>query len=110
MIIQNGYIATKIKQAGGIDPVTGFPIKSTGEAYTPAIACQYYANNHNNLGRSQSGESFTVATYTILIEQQPTPFAAEQIRLYDMEQHIVGDFSIISAEPIEAACEVKILV
>ncbi len=110
MIIQNGYISVKNKQAGGIDPATGFPVKSAGVAYMPAIPCQYTANSYSNLGRTQSGERFTVATYTILIEQQKKPFTAEQIRLQDMDKQLVGDFSVISIEPIEAVCEVKILV
>lgn len=110
MIIQNGYISAKSKQAGGIDPATGFPVKSAGVAYMPAIPCQYYANSYNNLGRTANNERFTVATYTILIEQQPAPFTAEQIRLQDMNKQLVGNFSVISIENIDAVCEVKILV
>ncbi len=110
MIVQNGTIEIKVKQAGGIDPATGFPVKSCGETYMPAIPCQYMPNSNNLLGRTTSGERFTVATYTILIEQQPTPFTAEQIRLKDMHEQNIGDYSIISIEPIEAVCQVKILV
>lgn len=109
MIIQNGTIEAKIKQAGGITPETGFPVKSTGEAFMPAIPCQYTANQYNQLGRT-NGERFTVAAYTILIEQQRTPFTAEQIRLKDMDGNIVGDFSVMSIEPIDAVCQMKILV
>lgn len=110
MIIQNGTIEIKVKQAGGIDPATGFPVKSSGETYMPAIPCQYIPNSNNLLGRTTSGERFTVANYTILIEQQPTPFTAEQIRLKDMDEKVVGVYSVISIETIEAVCEVKILV
>lgn len=109
MIIQNGTIEAKIKQAGGINHETGFPVKSTGEAFMPAIPCQYTANQYNQLGRT-NGERFTVAAYTILIEQQRTPFTAEQIRLKDMDGNIVGDFSVMSIEPIDAVCQMKILV
>lgn len=110
MIIQNGYISAKNKQAGGIDPATGFPVKSSGDTYLQAIPCQYYANSYNNLGRTANNERFTVASYTILIEQSFIPFTAEQIRLTDMSENIIGDFSVISIEPIDAVCEVKILV
>ena len=110
MIVQNGYILAKEKNAGGIDPATGFPVKPSGVTHQPAIPCQYMANSYSNLGRTQSGERFTVATYTILIEQQKKPFVAEQIRLLDMNENIVGEFSVISIETIDTVCEVKILV
>ncbi len=109
MIIQNGYIEAKIKSAGDIDPVTGYPVKSYDESYASAIPCQYIANQYNQLGRSRGG-SFTIAQYQILIEQQREPFTAEQIRLTDMSGEIIGDFSVIAVEPIEAVCELKITV
>lgn len=110
MIIQNGTIEAKTKQAGGIDPTTGFPIKSAGATYSPAIPCQYIPNKNNLLGRTQGGESFTVASYIILIEQQEKPFYAEQIRLKDLDGKEIGEYSIIATENMEAVCEVKIIV
>lgn len=110
MIIQNGTIEAKIKVGnGGIDPVSGFPIKQTEVVYDNPIPCQYSANQYNQLGRVQ-GESFTVAHYNILIEQPAQPFTAEQIRLKDMDGNSVGEFSIMSVEPLEAVCELRITV
>lgn len=106
MIIQNGTIEAKEKTAGGIDPTTGYPIPSTSRWGEP-IPCQYQYNQHNNLGRS-NGEHFIVASYAILIDE--IPFEAEQIRLRDRTGKTLGEYSVISAEPLEAVCQIKILV
>ena len=49
-----------------------------------------------------------MASYEILIEEQPVP--SEQLRLKDLSGKEIGTFSIIQAEPLEAVCEVRILV
>ena len=51
-----------------------------------------------------------MAQYTILIEQQPTSFTAEQIRLKDNGGNVVGEYSVIAIEPLEAVCEIRITV
>ena len=107
MIIQNGTIETKGKVAGGIDKETGHPVKSSEPTWNEPIACQFIPNQHNNLGVS-TGQHFTLASYTVYIEEQP--FNAEQIRLKDMGGKVLGEFSIISIEPLEAVCEIKILI
>lgn len=110
MIIQNGTIEVKTKVGGsGIDPATGFPVRPTDAVYGKPIPCQYSANQYNQLGRVR-GESFTIANYTILIEQPALSFVAEQIRLKDMAGKTIGDFSIMSVEPLEAVCELRITV
>lgn len=106
MIIENGTIEIKHKQGGGIDPVTGFPIKAEISWGEP-IACQYIPNKNNRLG-VVNGEHYTVAQYTILIEEQE--FDAEQIMLKDRSGRSLGEFSIIQVEPLEAVGEIKILV
>ncbi len=107
MIIQNGTIETKAKAGGGIDRETGYAIKPSAASWDEPIACQYTPNSHNFLGVT-TGQHFTQASYTILIEEQP--FDAEQIRLKDMSGKVVGEFSILSIEPLEAVGEVKIIV
>lgn len=107
MIIQNGTIEVKQKTGGGIDPETGYPQKPGVVGWGCPIPCQYSANKWNNLGRV-NGEHFTVAQYEILIEQQP--FAAEQVRLKNLAGDIIGEFSIMEIEPLEAVCELRILV
>ena len=107
MIIQNGTIEVKQKASGGIDPETGYPVKPGTAGWGVPIPCQYSANKYSNLGRV-NGEHFTVAQYTVLIEAQP--FAAEQIRLKDRNGNDLGEFSVIQAEPLDAVCELKILI
>ena len=101
MIIQNGTIEVKRKTGGGIDPETGYPQKSGSVAWGDPIPCQYSANKYNQLGRV-SGE------HTVLIEEQP--FEAEQVRLKDLAGNVVGEFSIMQVEPLEAVCELRIWV
>lgn len=106
MIIQNGTIEIKQKTAGGIDLTTGHAVKSAS-AWGDPIPCQYIPNSHNFLGVA-SGQHYTQASYTVLIEEQP--FTAEQIRLKDMDGNTVGEYSVLSIEPLQAVCEVKIIV
>ena len=107
MIIANGTIELKVKTAVGINPSTGFPVASTTSWGSP-VPCQYLINTHDNLGRTQ-GEHFVKAQYSILIEQ-PTPVASEQLRLTDRDGNVLGEFSIISVEQLDAVCQTKILV
>lgn len=108
MIIENGTIELKQKTSGGgIDPKTGYPVKPASVSWSDPIPCQYSANKYDNLGRV-NGEHFTTAEYTILIEEQP--FDTEQIRLKDRTGKVIGEFSVIQVEPLEAVCELRILV
>ena len=70
MIIQNGTIEFKTKTAGGIDPETGYPVKPSSVAWGEPVPCQFKAKKFNQLGIIK-GEHFTVASYEILIEEQP---------------------------------------
>lgn len=107
MIIANGTIETKHKEAHGIDPDTGYPTAPTVARWSEPVPCQYSAISYNNLGRA-NGEHFTAAQYSILIEQQP--LHSEQIRLRDRRGSIVGEFSIKQAEPLDAVCQICITV
>ena len=107
MIIQNGTIEAKAKTGGGIDATTGHAVKPTTTSWGIPIPCQYIQLTHNKLGRV-NGEHYTLATYQVLIEEQP--FSAEQVRLKDMAGNTVGEYSIISVKPLEAVCETEILI
>ena len=108
MIIQNGTIEIKNKAtAGGIDPATGYPVKPSAASWGAPIPCQYIANKYNNLGKV-NGEHFTTASYQVLIEEQD--ITGEQLRLKDLKGNLVGEYSIIQVEPLEAVCEVRILI
>lgn len=106
MIIANGYIETKTKSGGGINPETGYPNKPT-EAWGEPIPCQYQANNNSLKGRT-NGEAYRIASYEILIDEQP--YEAEQLRLCDDNGKVLGEFSVIDIKPLSAVCQVKILV
>lgn len=106
MIIQNGTIEIKTKSGGGINPDTGFPNKPESDWSDP-IPCQYSANKYNKLGRV-NGEHFTVASYVVLIEEQP--FDAGQVRLKTRSGKVLGEFSIMEVEPLDAVCELRILI
>lgn len=107
MIIVNGTIEAKHKTGGGgLDPVTGYPKKAEASWGEP-IPCQYIPNQHNKLG-VVNGEHFTIASYTVLIEEQE--FNAEQIRLKDRTGTLLGEFSIMQVEPLEAVCEIRLTI
>ena len=109
MIIANGTIETKVKTAGGIDPETGYPLRPSDVDWSGPIPCQYSANRYNRLGKV-NGEHFTIAEYQILIEDDGRPFEADQIRLKDRAGNLVGEYSVMQVEPLDAVCEIKILV
>lgn len=106
MIIANGTIEAKIKTGGGIDPETGYPIPPS-VSWGNAIACQYRANEFSNQGKV-NGEAFTVASYEILIDEQP--YDAETLRLRDVCGRILGEFSVIETELLQAVCQLRIVV
>lgn len=89
MIIQNGTIEFKTKTVSGIDPETGYPVKPSSVAWGEPVPCQFKAKKFNQLGIIK-GEHFTVASYEILIEEQPVP--SEQLRLKDLSGKEIGTF------------------
>ncbi len=118
MIIANGTIEPKYKRTNsadtdgdGIDDNTSYPIEPTDDSVSwgAPIECQFIPNKRNNLG-VVNGEAYTVAKYQILVREDEWPSDSEVIRLKNLAGRVVGEFSIISAEPLEAVCEVSILV
>lgn len=105
MIIANGTIEVKSKTGGGLNE-NGYPKKAEATWGKP-IPCQFIPNKHNKLG-VVNGEHFTVAQYTVLIEEQE--FNAEQIRLKDRSGNELGEFSIMQVEPLEAVCEIRLII
>lgn len=104
MIIQNGTIEVKTKSGGGIDPQTGYPVKGNGQWGEP-IPCQWLPNRNDRLGRV-NGEHFTIASYVVLIDEQP--FDAEQVRLRTLDGQDLGEFSLMYAEPLDAVCQIRL--
>lgn len=107
MIIENGTIELKYKEGGGFDPTTNYPVKPASVYWGEPIPCQYTATRYNNLARV-NGEAFNAAEYSILIEERTID--SEQLRLKDRNGNEVGEFSIKQVEPLEAVCELRILV
>lgn len=107
MIIQNGTIEFKTKTSGGIDPETGYPVNPSSVVWGAPVPCQFRAKTFNQLWIA-NGEHRTLASYEILIEEQPVP--TEQIRLKELSGKEIGTFSIIQVEPLEAVCEIRIWV
>ena len=106
MIIQNGHIECKVKTGGGIDPVTGYPVKAEVTWGEP-IPCQYIPSKHDMMA-VREGEHYTLAAYAILIEEQP--FESETIRLTDIRGEELGEFPVRQVERLEAVCEMRITV
>lgn len=106
MIICNGTIAFKTKLA----PMRNADgeILAGGASYTAPIPCQYYANGGTLQGRDTIGNPVKQLSWTILIEERP--IKSEQIELRDAMGDIVGEYSILRYEPLQAVSQIKILV
>lgn len=107
MIITNGTIELLTKTGGGIDPTSGYPLATT-ETWGAPVPCQYVASRCNLQGRTSQGESYTAASYTILVEEQP--IAGEQLRLKDADGTAIGEYSIIQVERLSAVGQTRITV
>lgn len=108
MIIQNGNIEFKIKTAGGIDPVTGYPQKPSAR-WSEQIPCQYVPKQIDLQARSGSNAKVT-SSYEVYITMPLPVDATEQIRLTDMSGNVVGEYSMLSLQELVAVQEVKIIV
>lgn len=106
MIICNGTIEAKRKSGGGIDPTTGYPV-ACEVSYDEPIACQYLIAKLDRQAL-QGGVPATEASYEVLIEMQP--FDADQVRLTDIHTGEVGEYSVISVEPLEAVWQLRIII
>lgn len=107
MIIANGTIEFKSKAEGGIDPETGYPLKPSSEEWGEPVPCQFKAVRFNQLAKVNE-EPVISSSFEVLIEEQDVP--SEIVRLTDAKGKPVGEFSIMRIEPIEAVCEVRILI
>ena len=107
MIIPNGTVEFISRSAGGIDE-HGYPVAATA-TYGNPVPCQYVANTFDYLGKSE-GERFIRAAYSILVETV-LPFGlTENLRLKDRDGRPLGDYSVLRFEPLDAVCQLRILV
>lgn len=110
MIIQNATIVFKLPEVTEIDPETGYRSEPSHASWSEPHACQVKAVRFNQLAKtSHGGEAFTSASYEVFIEED-VPCPSERVKLVDLSGRELGEFSIISLEPLEAVCEMRILV
>lgn len=112
MIIPNGTIQLRIEDKGrtGLDPDTGYPYTPSSEAvWSAPIPCQYRAVSYNGIALVL-GERRTLATYSILIEEQPLPRGAAIILLKDSSGQEIGEFPVLRTEPIEAVQQLRVYI
>lgn len=107
MIIPNGTIEFIKQSSGGID-ANGYPVAATAEYGNP-IPCQYEANSHSYLGKSE-GEAFIRASYAILVEYVKPLDMTERLRLKDRFGNTVKEFSVLQFQPLDAVSQFRILV
>lgn len=107
MIIVNGTIQVKTKTGGGLD-TQGNPVRPT-ESWGDPIDCHIRVNSRSNLGKS-NGNSFTTASYVILIE--PQPFVNDAIvRIAYKKGSELGEFPIMfPPEYLEAVEAIRIVI
>lgn len=108
MIIQNGTIEFITVTGVTLDSTTGHPVAPQSISYGCPIPCQYIPVNVNLQAKSND-ESIVRAKYTILIEQFWNT-VTERLRLKDRNGSTVGEFPVISAEPLDAVYQHKITV
>lgn len=108
MIIQNGFIEFIFVEGGGLDSETGHPVKATTE-YGEKIPCQYVSATQDLLWKS-NGEAAVRQTWTIYIEAFCHYTPSERIRLTDLCEREIGEYSVISFVPLDAVCQYEIKV
>ena len=103
-MLTNGFIHIINTPQGGLDE-DGNPIKSEPTLGTP-IPAMVQINKLNNLGKTNADNAFTMASYSILIEQQE--LNSERIRVdFQGRQQ---DFSIMYIEQLDLVGKTKIIV
>lgn len=108
MIIQNGNIEFKQKNAGGIDPATGYP-QMPSARWSEPIPCQYVPKQINLQARS-GGNVIRTSSYEVYLAMPLPNEATEQIRLTDISGNLIGEYSLLAKEELIAVQEVKITV
>lgn len=104
MIVENGKICAKIKTGGGLD-AEGYPVRPSSSFGDP-VPCNIKVNKNSLIGKA-NGNTFTVASYEILIEGNA--YDAEAVELLDSDGKSLGEFSVMQIEPLYAVGLVKIL-
>ena len=109
MIIANGFIQVKRKNVSepAIAPATGFANKPKATEWGGPIECQYSATRYSSVCEAE-GEPRTEISCGILTEVHP--FVAGQIKLFDLSMNIIREFPVVSAIPLQAVSQIKVIV
>lgn len=108
MIIQNGNIEFKQKNAGGIDPATGYPQKPSAK-WGELIPCQYVPRQISLQTRS-GGNAICTSSYEVYLAMPLPNEVTEQIRLTDLSGNLIGEYSLLAKEELIAVQEIKFTV
>lgn len=107
MIIPNGTIEVLTTSDGGLNPTTGFPTKPK-ETWGAKIDCQFSPVRQDYLAKTVNSEPYSALSFSILIEA--ATFTGDRVRLSDRDGNSIGEFSVVSVEPLEAVGQVRITV
>lgn len=108
MIIENGHIHIKAKSEPQVTE-DGYYKKPDTEQWLSPIPCQWILTSANN-NEMVNGEHYRSASYTILVEMGSGVCSGEQLKLEDLAGNCLGEFSIISVEPLDAVRQLRIRV
>ncbi|MCD8313572.1 MAG: hypothetical protein LUC24_05365 [Bacteroidales bacterium] len=111
MIIANGTLEWRVNAAtaAGLDPETGFPVK-TEEEWGDPVPCQIVPEAVDRTAKgSAGGERRTALSLTVLLEEGAA-VEASVLRLKDRSGRVLGVFPVKAYEPLEAVRQMKVTV
>lgn len=104
MIVENGTIQGMKVVGGGLDR-NGNPTRQT-TIWGDLIPCNIKILKCDNLGR-YNGNAFTIASYEVLVDD--LCYSTTRVRL-TLNGNLLGEFQVMSIEPLNAVCLSKITV
>jgi len=107
MIIRNGTVQFVTLENGGLDD-NGYPTPPS-KTYGEGVPCQYMPAKRDLQARANE-EAVRELGFTILLEMSVHLRPTEMLRLSDRFGREIGEYSVISIEPLDAVQQVKILV
>lgn len=105
-MITNGKIRTINTTGSESFDEDGFPLP-LGEVYSDYIECNIRHNTRSDKGRYEDGR-FTVASYEVLVEEQP--LEAQRIEITDNAGAVLGVFKVQLIEHMRVVGRIKIQV
>lgn len=103
----NGYIYKSTTTSSYIDSTTG-ELVSSEQSWDAGAPCCITTNSDTRRGVYDDGE-FRQASYTVIIEMNGKHYSAETVKL-ERNGEELGEFRVLSIEPITTMGRVKIVV